>query len=224
MITKLNVWLTLPTGEILKARELEIKVPDSGGALQGQFRYALQFLADPSAFSLDPLHLPMAAESFDADRPHSGVHGVFEDSLPDDWGRRLMARRYRLGRAGQRVPHLLQLLGSQGLGALTYAESEIPPALSAEPSCRHLSELAILAEKFEKDSTSTADDELSLLFQAGSSPGGARPKTLVADKGRSYLAKFASTKDRLDVVSLEAATMELARRSGLETAETSLVT
>ncbi|MBU4327223.1 MAG: HipA N-terminal domain-containing protein [Proteobacteria bacterium] len=144
MITKLNVWLTLPTGEILKAGELAIKVPDSGGALQGQFRYALQFLADPSAFSLDPLHLPMAAESFDADRPHSGVHGVFEDSLPDDWGRRLMARRYRLGRAGQRVPHLLQLLGSQGLRALTYAESEIPPALSAEPSSRHLSEIAIL--------------------------------------------------------------------------------
>jgi len=223
MITKLNVWLTLPTGEVQKAGELAVKDPDFRGALQGQFRYAPQFLTDPKSFALDPLHLPLTAGSFDADRPHSGIHGVFEDSLPDDWGRRLMARRYRLGRAEQRVPYLLRLLGSQGLGALMYAENEDPPALSAGPSCRHLSELAILAEKFEKNPTSTADEELSLLFQAGSSPGGARPKALVADNGMAFLAKFSSSKDQLDVVSLEAATMELARRSGLETAETNLV-
>jgi serine/threonine-protein kinase HipA len=61
------------------------------------------------------------------------------------------------------------------------------------------------------------------LFQAGSSPGGARPKALVEDENGSYLAKFASARDRLDVVSLEAAAMELGRRSGIETAKTKLV-
>ena len=223
MITKLNVWLTLPTGEVLKAGELAVKDPDTRGALQGQFRYSPEFLEDPKAFPLDPLHLPLLAGSFDADRPHAGVHGVFEDSLPDDWGRRLMARRYRLGRAEQRVPSLLLLLGNQGLGALIYTEQGRPPSLSIGVSCHHLSELALLAEKFEKDPTAIADDELALLFQAGSSPGGARPKALVADKDQDYLAKFASTKDSLDVVSLEAATMELARRAGIETAETSLL-
>jgi serine/threonine-protein kinase HipA len=66
------------------------------------------------------------------------------------------------------------------------------------------------------------DDELTLLFRAGSSPGGARPKALVTDEGGAYLAKFASIKDHLDVVTLEAAAMELARLSGLETADTRL--
>lgn len=222
MIIKLNVWLTLPTGKILKIGELAVKEPDIRGALQGQFRYTREYLENPESFSLDPLHLPLDAQSFDADRPHSGVHGVFEDSLPDDWGRKLMARRHKLGRAEQRVPHLLQLLGDQGVGALTYMERGKPSPLSTGVPCKHLAELALLAEKFEKDPSNIANEELSMLFQAGSSPGGARPKALVADNNGAYLAKFASTRDQLDIVSLEAAAMELARKSGIKTAESSL--
>ncbi len=223
MIIKLNAWLTLPTGDLLRVGELAIKDPDSRGALPGQFRYVPEYLEASQAFSLDPLHLPLVAALFDADRPHSGVHGVFEDSLPDDWGRKLMARRYKLGRAEQRVPHLLQLLGDQGLGALRYLEKGTPAPLAIGVSCRHLAELALMAEKFEQDPTAMAEDELSMLFQAGSSPGGARPKALVVDENGAYLAKFASSKDALDVVSLEAATMELARRAGIETAVANLV-
>ncbi len=222
MITKLNVWLTRPTGEILKAGELAVKDPDDRGALQGQFRYSQEYLQSGDAFSLDPVHLPLSAEVFNADRPHSGVHGVFEDSLPDDWGRKLMIRHHNLGRAEQRVPHLLRLLGHQGMGALTYEEKGNPGQSYTGIPCHHLAALALQAEKFEKDPASMADDELALLFQAGSSPGGARPKALVSDEKGAYLAKFASTKDHLDVVGLEAATMKLASRSGLETAEISI--
>lgn len=221
---KLNTWLTLPFGEIVKAGMLAVSDPDSRGALQGQFRYSPEFLANPHAFPFDPLHLPLTTEIFDANRPYSGVHGVFEDSLPDDWGRRIMARRYKLDRAEQRVPHLLRLLGDQGLGALIYSEKGHPFPSSSGVSCRHLQELALLAEKFEQDPLSIADDELSLLFQAGSSPGGARPKALVSDESGVYLAKFASTGDKMDVVGLEAAVMELARRAGIKTAATSLLT
>jgi serine/threonine-protein kinase HipA len=59
--------------------------------------------------------------------------------------------------------------------------------------------------------------------RAGSAPGGARSKALVEDENGSYLAKFASTRDQLDVVNLEAASMELARRAGIETAGTRLL-
>ncbi len=224
MIEKLNVWLTLPIGEIVKAGESAVKDPDIRGALQGQFRYVPEYLESPHAFPLDPLHLPLTTETFAADRPHAGVHSVFEDSLPDDWGRKLMARRYNLGRAEQRGPNLLRLLGDQGLGALIYTEERKPPPLSTGVSSRHLEELALLAEKFEKDPAAIADDELSMLFQAGSSPGGARPKALVTDDSGACLAKFASTRDTLDVVGLEAAAMELGRRAGLETAATRLLT
>ncbi|MFH0729088.1 MAG: type II toxin-antitoxin system HipA family toxin [Pseudomonadota bacterium] len=224
MITKLIVWITLPAGEILKAGELAVKDPDFRGALQGQFRYAPEYIDNSKAFPLDPLNLPLGTELFNANRPHEGVHSVFEDSLPDDWGRKLMARRYKLGRAEQRIPHLLRLLGRHGLGALSYSDEPDPPLSAIGVLSRYLDELAFQAEKFEKDPTSVDDDELTLLFRAGSSPGGARPKALVFDNSGAYLAKFASTKDQLDAVGLEAAAMELARLSGIETAETILFT
>ena len=221
---RLDVWLTLPSGESVKAGTLVAADPDDvRGGLHGQFRYAPEYLEHTRAFPLDPLHLPLSTEIINADRPKAGVHGVFEDSLPDDWGRRLMVRRHKLGRNEQRVPQLLRLLGNQGLGALSYVEEGRPELKITGVSSSHLQELALLAEKFEQEPAAAADDELSLLFQAGSSPGGARPKALVGDENGSYLAKFASARDQLDVVSLEAAAMELARRAGIETAETRLM-
>ncbi|NVM22520.1 MAG: type II toxin-antitoxin system HipA family toxin [Desulfobacterales bacterium] len=220
---RLNIWLTLPSGEVVKAGELAVADPDARGALAGQFRYIPEYLEHPRAFPLDPLRLPLSGEPFNADRPTAGVHGVFEDSLPDDWGRRLMVCRYKLGRGEQRVPHLLRQLGNQGLGALSYVEEGRLDLKTTGVPSRHLQELALLAEKFEQEPAAAADDELSLLFQAGSSPGGARPKALVKDESGAYLAKFASARDQLDVVSLEAAAMELGRRAGIETAETRLM-
>jgi len=53
MIKKINIRLTQPTGEILRAGELAVKDPDGRGGLQGQFRYAQEYLARPKAFPLD---------------------------------------------------------------------------------------------------------------------------------------------------------------------------
>ncbi|MCD4802289.1 MAG: HipA domain-containing protein, partial [Anaerolineales bacterium] len=220
---RLDAWLILPSGESVKAGTLVVADPDNvRGALPGQFRYTPEYLENPKAFPLDPLHLPLSVDIFDADRPRAGVHGVFEDSLPDDWGRRLLVRRYKLGRKDQRIPQLLRLIGNQGLGALSYVEKGRPDFKTTGVPLRHLQELALLAEKFEQDGV-VDDDELSLLFQAGSSPGGARPKALIKDKSGAYLAKFASTRDQLDVVGLEAAAMELGRRAGIETADSRLL-
>lgn len=221
---RLDVWLTLPSGESIKAGTLIAGDPDPiRGGLKGQFRYAPEYLEHPQAFPLDPLHLSLSEETFDADRPREGVHGVFEDSLPDAWGRKLMVRRHKLSRNEQRVPNLLRLLGNQGLGALSYVEEGRPELKTTGVSCHHLQELASLAKKFEQEPATVADNELSLLFQAGSSPGGARPKALVKDEKGAYLAKFASALDQLDVVSLEAAAMELGRQAGFKTADTKLV-
>jgi serine/threonine-protein kinase HipA len=220
---RLDVWLTMPSGESIGTGSLIIDDPDPvRGGLQGQFRYTPEYLEHPRAFPLDPLHLPLSIETFDADRPREGVHGVFEDSLPDDWGRKLMVRRHKLSRNEQRVPNLMRLLANQGMGALSYVEEGRPGLKTTGVSCQHLQELALLAQKFQQEPSAAADNELSLLFQAGSSPGGARPKALVEDQGGAYLAKFASAGDRLDVVCLEAAAMELARWAEIETADTKL--
>ncbi len=219
---KLNVWLDARREQDLHAGELVVADPDEQGRLLGQFRYFPDYLSHPDAIPLDPIHLPLSLQIFDAGRPAAGVHGVFEDSLPDDWGRRILARRYHLGRKEQRVPQLLARLEGQGLGALGYSLGDAAPAKEQGVEGRHLEDLQQQARKFEEDVTS-ADEEMALLFQAGSSPGGARPKVLVKDQGRDCLAKFASAKDRLDVVALEAAAMELARRAGINTATTRLI-
>jgi len=219
---KLNVWLTVDLGKSIHVGELVVAHPDSQGRLQGQFRYSPEYLNRPESFPLDPIHLPVSVEIFNADRPYAGVHGVFEDSLPDDWGRRLLTRRYRLARSDQRVPQLLDLLGGQGMGALSYSRDDTAPDKKEGVDGQYLEDLQRLALNFEEDATSI-DGEMALLFQAGSSPGGARPKALINDGERAYLAKFASIKDQFDVVALESAAMELARRAGVNAANTQCV-
>ena len=75
---RLNVWLTLCQGQNVHVGELVVGGPDMQGRLQGQFRYSPDYLIHPQAFPLDPIHLPLSLEIFNAERPHAGVHGVFE--------------------------------------------------------------------------------------------------------------------------------------------------
>lgn len=183
------------------------------GRGRGAFRYDREYLERGDAFALDPVSLPLKPESFTIDHP--GVFGVFEDSLPDDWGRRLLVRKHQIPRHEQNLPNLLLALGNNGLGALSYTDHEKPQPPSADISILHLSALVTAAEMFERGEI--RDPELSLLLSAASSPGGARPKAVVYDEADSihYLAKFPSTKDQVDVVKIEAATMNLAARAGL---------
>ncbi len=199
---KLNVWLTVKQDNAIKAGELIVSDPDPQGRLLGQFRYTPEFLENPSAFALDPVNLPLSQNIFDANRPRSGVHGVFEDSLPDDWGRRLLVRRYNLTRNEQRVPHLLQVLGGNAMGALRYSEDNTFPKASPLIESSELEKIEALSRRFEIDPLAV-DEDIAFLFQAASSPGGARPKALVHDENHAYLAKFASVKDTFDVVSLK---------------------
>lgn len=217
----LKVWLTMPNGITLPAGEIATADPDENGAISGQFRYNPDYLAHQEAFALDPLHIPLSSNLYDACRPYAGVHGVFEDSLPDDWGRRILTRRYKLGRSEQRVPNLLQLLGAESLGALSFSDLH-NPVRSDGVGGHELVKLMRLAEEFEKNS-SMVDDDLALLFEAGSSPGGARPKVVVEHNGKSWLAKFPSIRDKFDVVALEAASMHLAGMAGVAVAHSEMI-
>ena len=220
----LDVWLTYPDGERVKVGEIAAVDPDAshGGALQGEFRYTAEYLASPRAFSLDPLALPLESRNFQANSPHSGIHQVFEDSLPDDWGRQLLVRRHKLPRREHRAPHLLTCIGESALGALSYINQDKPQAKSNSAELPDLPSLLTAAERYEQGEHEQGN-ELQLLFQAGSSPGGARPKVLIEAGGKSWIAKFPSTRDRFDVVRLEAASLDLARRSGLTVPEFDVV-
>lgn len=65
--------------------------------------------------------------------------------------------------------------------------------------------------------------ELEIVFQAGSSLGGARPKVNLIDAGVHYIAKFQRHADDLDIPRLEWACLQLARLAGLVVPETRLI-
>jgi serine/threonine-protein kinase HipA len=183
--------------------------------LSGEFRYTRDYLEQPGAFALDPIHLPLDEAPISAEDPSTGIHGVFEDSLPDAWGRAIMCRRYNLPRPKQRAAYLLEQLGSEAMGALAYTVTPEWKGENKEAGLPDLSDLAAAAERYEQE-PDTPMDELMRLFLVGSSPGGARPKVLVNDTERHWLAKFPSIKDRFDMVRVEAATLATAQQAGIE--------
>ena len=86
------------------------------------FEYDKQWLAD--GFSISPLELPLRQGLFIAKpTPFQGDFGIFEDSLPDGYGRYLLHKA--LQREGVNDSTLssldrLSIVGSEGMGALTY--------------------------------------------------------------------------------------------------------
>jgi serine/threonine-protein kinase HipA len=129
------------------------------------------------AYELDPVSLSLKSESFNA---NPGIFGVFEDGLPDDWGRKLLVRKHQIPRHEQNLPNLLLSISNSGMGALSFTEHDKPHPSSPGTSILKLTNLVEAAEKVERGVI--MDYELTLLFAAGSSPGGARPKALVYDE------------------------------------------
>ena len=212
---RLLVNVTLPDNTTLFCGEIVTTLPDPRGIIQGAFRYAPEYLNHPMAFSLDPVNLPLSAKEFQTNRPE-GVHAVFEDALPDDWGRALLIKKAKLKRGDQTIPRLLEVVGSNGLGALSFkSRPDRQPRPDASAHIKNMK--TILDAALQYESGSHIDEKaLHLLYQSGSSLGGARPKALCRkETGSLWIAKFPLHNDRFHVESIEAASLELAKRSGL---------
>ena len=216
---QLEVWITFPNNETLLCGEIVTETPDFKGLTKGAFWYVQEYLDHPMAFPIDPVVLPLKNNEFQTQRP-GGIHAVFEDALPDDWGIRLLIRKAGLGRREQTKIDLLEALGADGLGALSFKTKD-EPAQDINPYA-NIIDLHTLLELASNYDTGRHIEEknLYLLFRAGSSPGGARPKAIVEDNSSNlWIAKFPSSQDRLAIVPIEAATLELAKHSGLNIPE-----
>jgi len=218
-MNSLDVWLTFPDGERVKAGDIAYdkrqKANDPGSA----FRYSINYLSHPKAFALDPKSLPLSNEEYVCERAPEDIHSVFEDSLPDAWGRRLLTKKYNLRARNNELVNLLPYILPNGIGALSYNVPDNKPA-DTKMQNAHIQDLESLvhaAESFERGEE--IDKEYQLLFSAGSSPGGARPKALVTEKEQEketfWLAKFSSIKDNFSMITLESASLALAREAGL---------
>jgi len=147
--------------------------------------------------------------------------GCIRDAAPDAWGRRVIMNK-RLGAKGSQadtedLDELTYLLesGSDRIGALDFQHS----ATVYEPRCAlntTLEELQNSAERVEKGIPLTEDLDRALFH--GSSIGGARPKALIEDIDKKYVAKFASSSDLYSVVKAEFIAMRLAALAGLDVA------
>lgn len=222
----LPVWVTLPDGRTLAVGTLACSGPDEAGRFESEFAYDDGWLRDRDCFPLDPLSLPLGAGRFHA-RQLEPPLAVFDDALPDDWGRELIVRSRRLPHRQQGAPYLLKVMAEHGLGlgALSFSESSRSNRLPLPAARTSLARLAVAAERFEAGLGVDAD-VLQALFAAGSSPGGARPKVLVRDRGGEWIAKLPSSRrdGRFDVAGLEATGLDLAARAGLRVPEHRLTT
>lgn len=198
------------------------------------FEYDDAFLQ--SNLTLSPLGLPLRdGVHQESTQIFQGLHGLFQDSLPDGWGLRLMDREFaRRGRDPATVTptERLQFLGTRAMGALTYH----PPTDLELPS--ELIVLSALADQATRIYEGSAEEVLSALVRAGGSPAGARPKVLVAfnanaDEMRSgaeaippgfqaYLVKFPTAEDGADIGAVEMAYSAMARAAGIDMPATRL--
>jgi serine/threonine-protein kinase HipA len=149
--------------------------------------------------------------------------GIFDDVLPDDWGRSLLAAALKIeGRKSSPAEMLLRMRGG-GTGALLFTETAAPPQPAATVQSKSRPVLLAAAAEF-KTGKLPPEDEFRKLLEGSSRAGGARPKALVHDAEGEWLVKFPSQKrdGQHDVIGLEATCLELARRAGLEVPESHL--
>lgn len=212
-------WIHLP-GEVRPVVAGRITV--SGSVIS--FNYGKSYLEREDAIPLYEPELPLRPGLI-APLMGLSIPGCIRDAAPDAWGRRVLMNRL-LGRQGQgldpiELDELTYLLesGSDRIGALDFQRSPteyVPRATKAAT----LDELLESAKRVEDGVLLHPDLDAALCH--GTSIGGARPKALVDDEDRKYVAKFSSTTDTRDVVRSEFVAMRLAAACGLDVAPVSL--
>ncbi|MFT4166798.1 MAG: HipA domain-containing protein [Microlunatus sp.] len=212
---QLYVWTWLPghTEPVVAGRI------DQAGSIF-TFVYALRYRSRPDSISLFAPELPLRPG---VQEPAAGltIAGVLRDGSPDRWGRGVIERR--LGAAPNSLSEIEYMLhsGSNRFGALDFQASRdnyVPRDDAAT-----LDELHRAAIILNEGGELSPGLDAALLH--GTSLGGARPKATLTDgDGGEWLAKFASSDDRVfSVVNAEGAMLELARRVGMNVPESKIV-
>ncbi|AUP79195.1 type II toxin-antitoxin system HipA family toxin [Flavivirga eckloniae] len=227
-IEKLDIYLRFTNSPVAVGQ----MVSDNGAVF---FKYDDTFIEtglDISPFKLKRSNAILTPETTIFD----GLFGVFNDSLPDGWGRLLLDRTL----LSKRIPlnqitplHRLAYVGSGGMGALTYK-----PNLNSEVQTDTLLELDEISQEMTKVLEGTPSDVIEELFHLGGSSGGARPKIFVGYNPKTnhlihgysslpedyehWIIKFPSSTDMHDIAQIEYAYYKMALAAGIEMSECKL--
>lgn len=173
-----------------------------------------------NGFSISPFSLPLIKKVFIPKYdPFGGLFGVFNDSLPDGWGRLLVDRLFLKNKINPaEIDNLNRLAVVQecGMGALTYK-----PEHKFE-SENNISDYDILAQECSKILESQNSENLDELFKLGGSSGGARPKILTSINNEDWIIKFPSSSDPKNIGEKEYQYSLCAKDCGINMTETRL--
>ena len=191
------------------------------------FEYDDNFIK--KGLEISPLRLPLKAglQSFDYSL-FEGLPGVFNDSLPDGWGRLLLDRFVRSqGISPSYITPLDRLahLGSHALGALIFEPDY------SENEERYSLDLDYIALQSQEVLDGAADDVLANLIDLNGSSAGARPKALIGvnDKRNNvihgahdllegyepWIVKFPNNHDGIDAGAIEYVYALMAKDAGV---------
>ncbi|MCC6509163.1 MAG: type II toxin-antitoxin system HipA family toxin [Pirellulaceae bacterium] len=199
------------------------------------FEYSPSFIA--TGLQISPYRLPLKAGAVTMSDPvFQGLFGVFNDSLPDGWGRLLLDRQIRsLGITPEQLGPLDRLthVGRFGMGALIYEPSH--DGAAAHPDRIDLDRIA---EEAVEVINGEVEDVIAELIELAGSSAGARPKIMVGvSSNRSHvihgqqelppgydhwMIKFVASIDQRDAGIVEYAYSLMAKAAGLEMMPTCL--
>ena len=198
------------------------------------FEYGRDFLK--SKLDVSPLRLPLQPGLRSFDRfLFEGLPGLFNDSLPDGWGRLLLDRFARgQGILPEQLGPLDRLahVGNNGMGALVYEPDQ------SQGPCENEINLDALALQAREVLDGEAKFVLNELLALNGSSAGARPKVMVGVDGACenivhgmadlkepfapWIVKFSNSTDGLDSGAVEYVYALMAQKAGLEMSDVHL--
>jgi serine/threonine-protein kinase HipA len=176
------------------------------------FEYDTDWLHN--GFSISPFHLPLEKKVFIANHdPFDGNFGVFNDSLPDGWGRLLTDRLLQKKDIAPESVSLLDrlaIVGTNGTGALEYKPME---DFADDDSILDIDIFALEAKRIQANKDSK---DLAKMVRGNGWSNGARPKMFWTDTdGAEWLVKFPAHNDPETIGKLELKYMAAAKDAGL---------
>ena len=190
------------------------------------FRYLDEWLQDPETFAIAPslpLHDQWTHYTSHAEDAGACLPGVVSDCSPDAWGKGVIGQA-----AGRHLNELQYLLAVDDItrpGALRFLDADGTPLSNDVPPTPRLMDLTRLKKLTTMlvEGTGDLSRVAHQLRGAGSSLGGARPKSVIADaEGDLHVAKYTMERDTLPVERAEVATLALARDVGVRAASATL--
>ncbi len=213
--TEAFVWIWLPkaTSPVVAGRI----------ALEGKlyvFNYGRSYLERPDAMPIYLPELPLRRGAIVPSAPLDMASSL-RDGAPDAWGRRVIINRLTglRGQAADTVDfdELTFMLnsGSDRIGALDF-QTSADIYTPREQENATLEDMLEAAQRVERGEPIPLALDKALFH--GSSIGGARPKALLQDEDKKYIAKFSATNDTYAVVKAEYVAMRLAAVAGIDVA------